>query len=117
MLLVILVIFPIPLLSLAFPFMTKVVIGPDGIESHTLYYVLRANWKNIDIVCSQGRSRGKIVEVIPRAGTLTLRKWIKPFRNTFKDKIREVNIPVSRFGKSNGHTLEADIREKLGIRF
>lgn len=117
MLLVILVIFPIPLLSLAFPFMTKVVIGPDGIESHTLYYVLRANWKNIDIVCSQGRSRGKIVLVIPRAGTLTLRKWIKPFRNSFKDKIRDINIPVSRFAKSNGHTLEADIREKLGIRF
>jgi len=104
---------PFSVLALAFPFMTKIIIKTDGIEYHTLYYVLHADWKNLGIGFAQGSITGRTLVVIPQRYTLILRSWVKPFRKIFKNQIQNINVLVSQFGKSNGHSLDIDIQENM----
>ncbi len=112
-LLLIAVILPFSLVLLARPFLIKIIVKPQGIEYHSTFFVLQADWKNlVNIGYVKKTSAGKTLVVIPQEGNLTHRKWAKPFRNLLREypnELQDVQILVSQFHTHNGHSFESDI--------
>ena len=92
------------------PLITRVIVRSQGIEYHTLNYVLKAEWKE---VLNSGYfhvpNTGKTLVVIPNGGLLAVRKWTRPFWSLFRSDPRHVELFVSLFGSCDGHKLEDDI--------
>jgi hypothetical protein len=107
------VVLPLSLVLLARPFLTRMIVKPEGIEYHSTFFVLEAEWKNlVNIGYVQKTNAGRTLVVVPKAGKLIYRKWAKPFRNLFKEypnKLQDVEILVSQFSRYNGHSFEEDI--------
>ena len=107
------VVLPLALVLLARPFFTRMIVKPEGIEYHSTFFVLQADWKNLkNIGYVQKTTAGKTLVVVPKAGNLIYRKWAMPFRNLLKEypnKLQDVEILVSHFGEYNGHSFEEDI--------
>ena len=109
---------PLSLVLLARPFLTKMVVKPEGIEYHSTFFVLQADWKNL---ANPGYVRktnaGKTLVIVPKAGILIHRKWARPFRDILKEypnDLGDVEILVSQFSKHNGHSFETDVLTNLG---
>jgi hypothetical protein len=103
-------IFPLGLFFLSTPFVTKIIVKSNGFEYHTTTYVLLADWKNlINMGYARNTNAGKTMVVVPREGKLTLRNWAKPFRKIFKHNLKDIEILISMFRASNGHSLDTDI--------
>jgi hypothetical protein len=112
-LILIAVILPFSLVLLARPFLTKMIVKPDGIEYHSTFFILQADWKNLaNIGYVRKTNAGKTLVVVPREGSLIHRKWAKPFQNLLREypnKLQDVEILVSQFSEYNGHSFETDV--------
>ena len=114
---VIVVMFPFGLLLFSTPLVTKIVVYSHGIEYHTPVFILRADWKElINVGHVKNTNAGKSMVIIPKDGTLTLRKWALPFRKILRHNPKDIQILVSQFGASNGNSLETDILVNLSQR-
>jgi len=115
--LVLIVVFPLSLVLLARPFLIKVVVKPQGIEYHSTFFVLQADWCNlVHLGYVKRTNAGRTLVVVPRAGNLIHRKWAKPFRNILKEypnELQDVQILVSQFSGQNGHSFETDVLANL----
>jgi len=112
-LLLIVVMLPFSLVLLARPFLIKINVKPQGIEYHSTFFILQADWKDlVNIGYVKKTNAGKTLVVIPREGNLTHRKWAKPFHNLLREypnELRDVQILVSQFHSHHGHSFESDI--------
>jgi hypothetical protein len=112
-LVLIVVVFPFSLVLLARAFLIKVVVKPQGIEYHSTFFVLQADWRNlVHLGYVKRTNAGRTLVVVPRAGNLIHKKWAKPFRNILKEypnELQDVQILVSQFGGRNGHSFETDV--------
>ena len=103
---------PVSLVALVHPFLTKMIVKPEGIEYHARFFILQANWNQL---VNRGYVQvlaGKTLAVVPREGKLSYRKWVKPFRillTGYPNTLQDVVIFVSPFGGYNGHSFETDI--------
>lgn len=107
------VMLPFSLVLLARPFLIKIIVKPQGIEYHSTFFILQADWNNlVNIGYVKKTNAGKTLVVIPREGNLIHRKWAKPFRNILKEypnELKDVQILVSQFRDQDGHSFETDI--------
>jgi len=109
--------FPTGLLLFSTPFVTKIVVKVHGIEYHAPTYVVLADWKElVNVGPVKNTHAGKSLVVIPQEGKLTLRKWAQPFQKILKHNPKDVQILVSQFSASNGHSLEKDFLVNLSQR-
>jgi hypothetical protein len=114
---VIVFIFPAGLLLFIIPFVTKIVVKAHGVEYHTPTCVFFADWKDlVNIGHVKDEKVGKSLLVISRGGNLILRKWAQPFQKIIKHNPKDVQILVSQFSASNGHSLETDILVNVSQR-
>ena len=104
---------PLGLFAWVQPFLTKMIVKPEGIEYHARFFILQANWNHL---VNRGYVRkvlaGKTLVVVPREGKLRYRKWAKPFRilvTGYPNTLQDVVIFVSPFGGYGGHSFETDI--------
>ena len=101
--------FPMGLLLFSTPLYTKIVVYVHGIEYHTPIFTLHADWKElVNVGHFKNTNAGNSLVVIPRDGKLTLKKWAQPFQKILKHNPKDVQILVSQFSASNGHSLETD---------
>ncbi len=109
--------FPVGLDLLARPFVTKIIVKVHGLEYRTTTYVLLADWKDlVNMGYVKGTYTGKSLVVVPRAGHVMLRTWAKPFRRFLRHNPNDVEILVSQFRASNGHSFETDILVNVSQR-
>ena len=107
---------PVGVDLLARPFVTRVVVRVHGIEYHTTTYVLLAEWKDlVNVGYSKNRKRSRLI-LAPKAGQLTLRSWARPLQRILRHKPEDIEIMVSQFRTSNGHTFEVDVVENVPQR-
>jgi hypothetical protein len=111
-------IYPMSVIIFARPFLIKVVVRSSGLEYHSTFFVLQGDWKNLaNIGYIKNTNAGKILVVVPREGNLTFRKWAKLVpRNIFSEypkDIHDVQILVSQFRASNGHSFETNVLVNL----
>ncbi|MFZ6028292.1 MAG: hypothetical protein ACOYYS_11310 [Chloroflexota bacterium] len=114
------IVLPISLVLLARPFLTRIIVDEQGIEYHSTFFVIQANWKElVNIGYIKDTNAGKTLVVIPREGKLIHRRWSKPFRNMLKEypnELRDVQILVSQFRDQDGHSFETDILVNVAQR-
>jgi hypothetical protein len=107
------VVFPISLVLLARPFLIRIIVKPQGIEYHSTFFIMQADWNNlVNIGYVKNTNAGRTLVVIPRDGNLIYRKWSKPFRNLLKEypnELKDVQILVSQFRNQNGHSFKTEI--------
>ncbi len=99
----ILLLMPAGFFLLAYPFTTSVVAGPQGLEYHTISFVLAVRWDGVRAVGTT-----KNLALVPLDGTLTLQGWAKPLSRIFRSSAQQVQICVSHFGACNGHSLREE---------
>ncbi len=90
--------------AIANALVTRFVVKPEGIELHTINYILRAQWSDLVNVADY---------LVPRAGRLYKRQWTRPFWKLFHWDPDNVQILISLFGRFNGHPLEDDITANI----
>ena len=104
---------PVGLDLLARPLVTKIVVKIRGVEYHTTTFILLADWKDLVVVdYSKSRKRNRLI-ITPKGGRLTLRSWAKPLRRFLRHKPEDIEIIVSQFRTSNGHTFDVDVIENV----
>ncbi len=138
LLFVILGMFPWSILTLMTPFVSKIVVSSQGLEYHTLAYVLESDWQSLVLVGDVERGfAGTATVLSSQEPRVLVRKWAKrvPWdvgrkhsRRTlvlgpsfprekfqvFPVKIHNPAgraIPISWFGGFGGRALKADIRK------
>lgn len=102
--------FAFGVLMLVAPFVIKVVISPQGIEYHTISYIVRLTWQNISNEQPENwASDEETNEEI--AADIYVRPWAR--FNSIKVKRQAVKngIPLSWFGGIGGRRLKADLRK------
>jgi hypothetical protein len=104
---------PLSLVLLSRPFLTKMVVKPEGIEYHSTFFVLQADWKNLaNLGYARKTHAGDTLVIVPRAGILIHKKWARPFRNLlaeYPNDLGDVEILVSQFSEHKGHSFETDV--------
>ena len=101
---------PLGILLLIIPFATKIVVRGNGLEYQRATFVLTVEWKDlVNIGYVKNTPAGKTLVVVPRGGKLEYRNWTMPFRNILAKKPQDIQILVSQFGSTNGHSFETDI--------
>jgi hypothetical protein len=107
---IVLLLIPIGLLTFIYPFVTKIIVKTQGLEYHGLTYVLSVDWKDlVNIGYVKDTYVGKTLVVIPQGGKLQIRNWAMPLQEILVKHPQELQILVSQFGTSDGHSFENDV--------
>ncbi|HNT73554.1 MAG TPA: hypothetical protein PKH77_00905 [Anaerolineae bacterium] len=92
------------------PFVMKIVISPQGIEYHTISYIVRLTWQNSSNEWPENWTSDKETDE-----TITADIYVRPWArfNSLKVKRQAIKngIPISWYGGIGGRRLKADIKE------
>jgi hypothetical protein len=111
LLILVFLVFPFGIVVLVTPFLSKIVVSPEGLEYYTVAYIIRLNWA--DVVDAVYRTNGymdKTTILIPRHFEVIERAWAKlvPWDLAY---VMSEGIPISRFGGFRGKRLKSDIQK------
>jgi len=107
-----LVALPFALLAQSAPFVMRIVVSDQGIEYHTFAYVYRARWRNLINrgMMPTGRAGTSII-LASNQPEVTVRAWARLLPRDIPEGAIQRGIPISWFGRSEGHALKSDIQE------
>jgi hypothetical protein len=105
--------FSIGVYLLAMPIVTRIVTSPQGLEYHTLTYIIQVDWQEIGQLSKGEITCHRTCAIEPQAiqlPNIQPRRWTRFVRLDVQKRAIKQGIPLYKFGGYRGRWLMADIR-------